>query len=433
MSVAASLGIQGLNMISGVLIARLLGPTGKGQLTAVLLWPGLLVAVGSLGLGSAVVYFTARAAGRERDISATAFAIVLVESGALVAVGLLMTSHVLGHYGPHIVAIGLLNLTWIPPYLLATAALSVLQGRFELQAFNLLRLSATAASVAALLGLALANQLSVLTVVLVTLGANFLNLALCFSVLGRRGWIGFRPKANLVRPLMVYGLKSYSGNMAGLINASADQAIIALFLAPAALGLYSIAVTLTALIGLLTSSLGLVAFPAVAGTKSHAERLRQLSEFVRASLVMSALVAVALALAAPFLIRLFFGPGFAPATPVAQVLLLAAVFLGMNRVLGEAVRGFNKPLIPGLAEGIAAVVTLASLAALLPLLGIMGAAIASLLAYGTSLAYMVWFCASRLEISPAMLFVPRRSDWIFVRNQLTRRWRGIDRVSRQRG
>jgi O-antigen/teichoic acid export membrane protein len=376
------------------------------------------------------VYFTARAAGQEREITGTALAIALIESGALVLVGLLMTSRFLGHYGPRIVAIGLLNLTWIPLYLLATAALSVLQGRFDLQAFNLLRLSVTTATVVGLLGLALTNHLSVLTVVLVTLGANFLFLALGLSALWRRGWIGFRPKVNLVRPLMVYGLKSHSGSIAGLVNASADQAIIALFLAPAALGLYSIAVTITGLIGLLASSLGLVVFPAVAGTKSHAERRRQLSEFVRASFVMSALLAAALALATPFLIRLFFGPAFTPATHVAQVLLLAAVFLGMNRVLGEAVRGFNKPLIPGLAEGIAALVTLASLAALLPVLGIMGAAIASLLAYGTSLGYMVWFCASRLEISPAMLLVPRRSDWVFVRNQLTSRWRGVERVSR---
>lgn len=428
LSLAASLGIQGLNVISGVLIARLLGPAGKGELTAVLLWSGLLAAVGTPGLGSAIVYFTARKPGREREVTGTAFGIALIESAALVLFGLLMTSRFLGHYGPYIVAIGLLNLSWIPLYLLGTSAMSVFQGKLELPVFNLLRLSVVAASFVGLFCLLLAHRVSVLNIVFVTLGANGFTLALCLGLLGRRGWIGVRPKAHLLGPLIAYGLKSHSGNVAGLINASADQAIIAFFLAPASLGLYSIAMTMTAVTSLLSQSLGMVALPAVAGATSQADKRQYLSQFVRSAFVLSALIALALGMTAPFLITLFFGPAFSPATPVAQVLLIAAAILGTNRVMGEAVRGFNKPLIPGVGEGLAAVVTIVSLATLMPVFGIMGAAVASLLAYGTSLAYLLWFCASRLEISPAMLLLPHRSDWEFFRKQVASGWRLIRRV-----
>jgi O-antigen/teichoic acid export membrane protein len=241
-------------------------------------------------------------------------------------------------------------------------------------------------------------------------------------MLGRRGWIGVRPNVSLLRSFLVYGLKSHSGNIAGQVNARADQALISLFMAPASLGLYSVAVTITGLIGLLTSPLGQVAFPAVAGGHSPAERAQQASAFVRGSLIISALAAGALALGAPLLIGLFFGSAFLPAVQAAEVLLLAAVFLGVSRVLGDALRGFNKPLVPGVSEGIAAVVTLISLGLLLPLLGIMGAAIASLLAYATSFAYMVWFCDARLGIPPSALLIPRRADFVWLGNRLMETW-----------
>ena len=44
-------------LLSGVMTARLLLPEGKGELTAILLWPNLFTVVGSLGLGHAIVYY----------------------------------------------------------------------------------------------------------------------------------------------------------------------------------------------------------------------------------------------------------------------------------------------------------------------------------------------------------------------------------------
>src|SRR5438876_11507128 len=46
--------IQGCTVIQGILVARLLGPVGRGQFAAAILWPNLFAALGGLGVGVAL-------------------------------------------------------------------------------------------------------------------------------------------------------------------------------------------------------------------------------------------------------------------------------------------------------------------------------------------------------------------------------------------
>ena len=61
-----SAALQGLGVLTGILLARGLGPTDRGAFAAMLLWPTLMVTLGSLGLISSFSYFTARG-GRHRS------------------------------------------------------------------------------------------------------------------------------------------------------------------------------------------------------------------------------------------------------------------------------------------------------------------------------------------------------------------------------
>src|SRR5437879_4086808 len=79
-SLGISMAIQGLNVISGVLLARSLGPAGRGVLAAVILWPSVLSTVFCAGLNEAVTYFTSRFREQARQIAATGFAVALAES-----------------------------------------------------------------------------------------------------------------------------------------------------------------------------------------------------------------------------------------------------------------------------------------------------------------------------------------------------------------
>ena len=66
---------------------------------------------------------------------------------------------------------------------------------------------------------------------------------------------------------------------------------------------------------------------------------------------------------------------------MTRILLIASIALGTGRVLEAALKGANRPLDAGIAEGAGLAVTAVGLAVFLPILGLKGAAITSLLAY----------------------------------------------------
>src|SRR2546427_12260714 len=52
--------LAALGLLTGVLVARLLGPRGRGELTAIQTWPSVIATASMLGLPDALVYFSAR-------------------------------------------------------------------------------------------------------------------------------------------------------------------------------------------------------------------------------------------------------------------------------------------------------------------------------------------------------------------------------------
>ena len=410
LSLGTSAAIQGLSVVSGVLLARILGPAARGELAAVLLWPGLLAAVGGLSAVEGITYHTARRSASMPATTATAFAISEAQAVALVVVGYLLIPVVLGRDGPDAVFAGRLYLAWIPAYLGGQAAMGILQGTQRWTLLNLWRLAGMAAAVAGLAGLATAHRLTVVGATWVYVLANSGALLVALVALAASRWVGLRPDLGLGRAIVTFGLKTHVGNLAGQANLNLDKLAIALLLAPSALGLYSVGVTLSAPLTLIGASIALVAMPVVAASTSPAERRRQLAWFVRSSLFFSAATTLVLVLVASTLIRVFFGAAFLPVVLVAQVSISAALARAMIWVLGHGLYAFDKPLVPSVAEVIAVAVTVAGLAVLLPSLGLLGAAITSLLAYSTSAGYMLWFANNRLGIALADLMVPRAAD-----------------------
>ena len=54
-SFATTAYIQVLNIATGLIAARILLPEGRGELAALMLWPGLIAELGNLGLSDALL------------------------------------------------------------------------------------------------------------------------------------------------------------------------------------------------------------------------------------------------------------------------------------------------------------------------------------------------------------------------------------------
>jgi O-antigen/teichoic acid export membrane protein len=407
LSFGASVAIQALNAVTGILLARSLGPHGRGELTAVMLWPNLLAVVGSLGIVEAITYHAARAAAPPHHLVGSGLALGLVQSVTLAGAGALVVPQVLGDYGPAAVSSAYLYLAYIPLHFLALYLMAIIGGLHWYGTFQALRMLVILLSAAGVVVVAAAGMLTVRTAVAAYLVAN-LATALAAAV-ALRVW-RTRPRVDrgLVRRLLAFGARSHGGTVSSTLNERLDQLLISVFLAPASLGLYVVAVTLTSLTSLVGTSTALVALPSVASTPAGPQQLRKARRLIVVTLLCSLAVTGPVLLFLPTLVDVFFGVAYRGAVNPGRVLLAAAVAFSVGRSLGAVLRAVGRPLDAGLAELVALGATVLGLAVLLPLLGLMGAALSSLGAYVLGAGWMAVRLARALRVSPWALLLPDR-------------------------
>jgi O-antigen/teichoic acid export membrane protein len=374
--------------VGGVIAARAFGPTVRGEYAAITAWFGIVLIVGGMGQPAALCFYVAQDPRRARQYVATSRVMMLVSGAIAMSAGILLAP--LLARGVADVAVG---------YRIAFGA-SVLafvgaSYTFSLQArdmrrWNLVRVSQPVASLivmGALWRLRLLTLESALFLLPVTM---LLQLGWAYHACRRTGLAPGRAHVAIVKPLAVYGAAQIAALTPATLNAQLDQLVLSQTVAPADLGRYAIAVSLTLLPVPLVSAIGNVAFPRLASQRSVTIATRRLQRLaVLCSAGITAALLLPLAVGAYWLVPMVFGPAYRGAVPLLWILAPGAVFLACGQVVGDLLRGRNHPLIVAWAQGLAALFTVALLIALLPLVGVAGAAIASTVAYGTALAVML--------------------------------------------
>jgi O-antigen/teichoic acid export membrane protein len=418
LSFGSSMVIQGINVLTGMALARSLGPHGRGELAAVLLWPNVLATIGSLGVAEAMTYHAARSTCTAGTLVGSGLVIALAQSAVCVAVGAAVLPLVLTHYDGATVRAAYLFLAFIPITLITLSLMAVLNGQQRFFEFHLLRVLIFVGTGAAFLLLRLQDNLTVWNATVVYLSTTSFSGVVAGAALAPTVWRSIRFSVPVSRRLLGFGLRSHTGNVTWMMNERLDHLVISIFLAPIQLGLYVTAVTMTSLTNLVGQSVATAAFPVVARMDAGEERRDRVRHLVQLALAGSIATSVPLIIVTPQLIHVFFKDAFLGASDVARVLMVAAVILSLNRALGACLRALGRPLDAGIPELLALGVTVVGLAVLLPFLGIMGAGIVSLLAYAVSTGWMLRRVARLLEMPVWSLVLIDRGDLRSLPRQL---------------
>jgi O-antigen/teichoic acid export membrane protein len=397
-SFGTSLFIQALNILTGVLLARELAPSGRGALAAALLWPTLIASVGSIGLPDSVTYHRARRMTAVDELAGTVAAAWFLQSCVLTAVGVAIFRLV--PFEPDTRSAGTLMALAIPLYLWSAYGAAIAQGRSSYSAFNGLRLLVPLATASGLVGLTAFGRLTVQSATW-TYVATYLLTAGAAAALVVRGRLRF--SGALSRDLFRFGIRSHVSFVATSLNERLDQLVVSILLAPVSLGLYVVAATLTSLTSLVGSTVSIMALPELARLRDDAERAALARRLGLITLAGASAVTLPVVLLAPFLLRTTFGPAFADAATPARILLVGAIALTTARLLGAILKGLGLPLQAAGGELCALAVTVPTLAILLPAFGLVGAAIASLAAYATAAFWLARRVASAFG-QPALGF-----------------------------
>ncbi|HEX4093106.1 MAG TPA: oligosaccharide flippase family protein [Trebonia sp.] len=400
--------------LGGIVIARTVGPTVRGEYAAVMVWFGVLMLIGEVGQTAAVCFHVARYPRRAADYVATSQTMMMMAGAVPVVAGMLLAP-ALAH-GNH--GLALAYQTAFAGSVIAFAGVSYifsLQAR-DIRRWNLVYASQSLVALAAVVTLRLLHQLTLQTAVDTVIASMAVQLGWAYYSCHRLGLAPGRARADLVRPLARYGLSQVAAAVPATVNTYVDQLVLSLVVPPAALGQYAIAVSVTLAPLPLVSAIGNVAFPRLAASRtvSAASRRLQLTAIAAAAVAAAALL-LPLAVVADWLVPAVFGEAYRGAVPLLWLLTPAGIFLICGQVAGDLLRGLDRARLVATAQGLATVFTVILLVALLPSVGVAAAAIASAVSYGAALAMMIrWIWRppqpGRARRGPARRAARRRSS-----------------------
>jgi O-antigen/teichoic acid export membrane protein len=144
-----------------------------------------------------------------------------------------------------------------------------------------------------------------------------------------------RPVVSLLREAMAFGIRPWVGGTAGFLNMRVDQLILGVMAAPATLGIYAAAVNGGEVLLYLPASVATVLAPALAQMDRTALHARALRTFRILALTTTASVAGA-AVVGPVFIPIVFGPRFQASVEPFLWLLPGAFGYAALKVFGSA-------------------------------------------------------------------------------------------------
>jgi O-antigen/teichoic acid export membrane protein len=353
-SIATGVLAQVVLVISGVVLARTLGPENRGILALVLVLSAIATQIGSLGIPASVTYWiaakemTPRLLLRDlRAFRCVQLIVILGAQAGLIVVVLEPRSP------PGFLWVGFLSLAATASGLSQMYGLAVLQGLRRFGAFNSVRILTGALYVVGVAGLWAIDQATLTSITIAVISASVIAAGLTWLIVLREGRLadgtgGSNEVAK--RRVVSFGLRSLLGSSPPLETFRLDQLLIALLLSPVALGYYIVALGFTNLTRFIGQSIGMLTYPRVAAAGAGRSQLRIIRRDFALGVAVAGGTTLALIVAVPWLLPFFFGSAFTPAGAAAQILLVAAFFASLRRILIDGTRGTGLPMWGAAAE-----------------------------------------------------------------------------------
>jgi O-antigen/teichoic acid export membrane protein len=380
--------VLAVNLVTGVLVARLLGPSARGEVAVVLALTQIAGWLGALGMNEGLTFVAARSAAVSGRLVGTALALSAAAGALGVLLAQLLLPVVLAGQSDDLLALGRVYAPSVAVGVAGGFLLGVLAGAQDFVVLTAVRVAQPVSYLVLLLVLAAVGGLTTADVLAATAGSVVVVL---LSVLWRvRGLSGIgRPSGTLARQAAAYGLKVQGSMIGGLANARLDLLVMPAVLTTAAIGLYSVATNVAFMVVALVGAVSVVVFPAATHRGQQAGAVL-VTRVLRLVLLAGLLVVLPLGLAAPVLLSVVYGSDFAAATDPLRLLLPGMILVLGTEVVDSGLQAAGRPLAASAGQLLGLGVTVVGLLLTLEPYGAEGAAATTTCAYLATFAFGAW-------------------------------------------
>ncbi len=374
-SLFGRVGLLLLDSGTGILCARVLRPEGRGELSAMILWPVFLSQAFTLGIPSALIYNLRRHREKIGPLVAAAILIGGTMSAIVALLGIGILPLWLHRYTHELVH----HAQWFMLASVFTMAAMIFRGVWEsMDGFG----KSAGAQLLSRIG-----TLSGLVVFLALHRLTPFTAALCYVLSGIPPFlwtcIAIIPKAKWklqqmresARELLSYGLRSYGIDLCGTLAQYVDQALVLGMLSASQMGTYTVALSLSRMLNIISVSLSAVLFPKSIGESS--ERVVRLAiRTLLGTLTLGILGALFILFFGSFMLNLLYGREYVTASSTLKILTLEALISGSLTVLSQPFMAMGRPGTVTLLQVAGLLTSIPLLLVLVPRMGPEGASIA---------------------------------------------------------
>ncbi len=377
---AAQILRAGLGLATSIAVARLLGPSGRGEFAIAAAVGTMGVQFANLGLHTANTYFVARdrtslpfLTGNTLFVSFGLGCLSAVVLGCVVWLkpGLLsLDSTLLG-----------LALAWIPFGLAYLLMQNLLLGLQEIRNYNVIELANK------FLPLLLVAFFWVVGCANVTnvFAAGLVALVICctweYAALTKHMDRGPSVSYTFFRSNVIYAIKAYSAALFCFLVLRSDLFLVKYFLGMEQAGYYSIAATMADFSSMIAVVIGTILMPRLSAMSDWDLKLKLTRKVVLGTAIATAPLMFSASILAFPLVRLMFGTAFAPSSTAFVLLAPGIFFLGLHSVSVQLLNSIGYPKSVVGIWGICALLNIGANFWAIPRFGIAGASAVSSACY----------------------------------------------------
>jgi O-antigen/teichoic acid export membrane protein len=418
LNIFGNFATSAVGFVGSIALARWLGPSNRGLFALMSSVSNLTLYLGGIGVPWAIVYYSARKDSSPATLFGNSLAHAAVLALIVIPVSWLLHGALANAFGhgqggeTWVLAAGL-----VPMVFLEWTTGGQLQGMLMFGRYNVLGVVAKLAYVIAILVFLGILHLGVAAGLLATgIGAIVMVLGALKPILafGRP-----RFERRLLSAMLRYGSRVQVGSIFQVAMARVDVVILQFFRPLAQVGYYVVAQTIAELLLQLTLAFKQSVMPLVSSYEGDERQATTSADSLRHHGILAGAAAFVNVGFGSAVILFVYGTAYRSAVLPMLILLPGVWFLGMGGVIQSDLSGRGRPGTSSKLAGVSAATIVVLDFALIPPFGVIGAAIASVIAYAT---YGVTSLITLHRVSGIpirRLVVPTRADfaayWQLVR------------------
>ena len=332
--------IVALQLAQGILLARLLGPTGRGEYATAILYSQLLLYVGLLGGLEVICRHAAASQIDKPQLRRAALRLGLTVGGLTTLVAFVLSLVALPPDKRYLIPMALvcsLSITGQQVMLIMTA---VDRGRAEFSTYNARRVIAAAAFPVLLLATHLFFGVSLAIACSLFVVASLISMAACLFGLPRPMTGDGAPSVrSLLRECRPYALNMFVTDLFDRL----DLLLVTWLVSLQDQGFYAAMVPAVYPLTVIPNTMGLFLFNAGADKQKRLKRL-DVHRILGSAVAIQTLCTIVFMLLIGYVVRLLYGESFEPAVEFALWLAPVAAIKGILQGLDSYVKGRGKPL-----------------------------------------------------------------------------------------